>query len=180
MSIPTTLLLKDVISIYNALSVAKSHTVSVQSTYACIAMRTRLKPVIDAIEELNAEPAEITEYNKKKTMLCVECSLKDTAGDPVLYNKPGTQAGVMSYNIDPDRASDFQERMKALYKENEEILISWSNKVNEIQAMLNLPAVDLKPGMLSILNLSQFKPSMDTNALEALFSIIEDDSTAVK
>lgn len=180
MLIPTTLLLKEVILIYNALAIAKEHSISVKNTYLCIAMRTRLKPVIEAIEEINKEPAEITAYNRQKTQLCIEYSLKDAAGDPILYNKPGTPPKVMSYSIDPVKSAEFQEKIVNLYRNNEELLRTWSNKTEQIQALVNQPATELKPGMLSLLNLSEFKSSMDANALEDLFPILVDDSSEVK
>lgn len=174
-TIPTSLLLNEVISIYNALSLVKASTNSVRSTYSCIAMRTRLKPVIDAVEELNKEPERITAYNKSKYALCSEYSLKDSAGDPSLYTKPGSKQGLMSFNIDPERSDEFKNKMKDLNKEYEDDTKSWNEKIEEIKDLLDKPSSELKEGMLSLVNLSWFRSDVNADALEALFPILVDD-----
>lgn len=174
-TIPTSLLLNEVISIYNALSLVKASTNSVRSTYSCIAMRTRLKPVIDAVEELNKEPERITAYNKAKQSLCSEYALKDSAGDPSLYSKPGTKQGLMSFNIDPERSDVFKKKISDLNKEYEEDVKAWNAKIEEIKDLLDKPSTELKEGMLSLVNLSWFKPDVNSDALEDLFPILVDD-----
>jgi hypothetical protein len=179
-TIPTSLLLNEVISIYNALSIVKASTFTAKSTYLCIAMRTRLKPVIDAVEELNKEPERITTYNKEKHKLCTEYALKDAAGDPSLYSKPGSRQGVMSFNIDPERSEEFKKKMKTLNEEYKKDVDDWNDKIEEIKDLLDKPSTELKDGMLSLVNLSWFKADVKADALEALFPILVDDTEGKK
>lgn len=178
--IPTSITLEQVLNIYHSLGSAKSQTKSVKHAFSLIAMRVRLKPIFDSVEELNKEPESVTNFNKERTRLCSEYSLKDLAGDPILYSKPGTGHGVMSYSIDPERSEEFKEKIKTLTKLNEVHIKAWTDKIEELKKLMNEPSTELKDGMLSLINISWFKPEVDSQDLENLFPILVDDSNDSK
>ena len=170
--LPTTLTRTEIVGLYTALGPAKKSAKELRYTWPLIALRKRLKPLYDAITELQEEPEEITAYNKERNEILAEHALKEPSGDPKVVRRAD---GAVAYDIDPAKAQAFQEANKALTEKYKEHTDAWLKRVEAINEMMTEPVEEIAPGILSWIKLSWFKPDTDGDIVAELFPLIEYD-----